>query len=273
MQRRLLLAILVMFGVLLGSGCSQEAMLNRLTTAEERSAAIRFVEAVRRNDRRYLMSVMEPEVWRGSQAQLDPARSMFPAGDLRWMATGAATHTIDTGSNTMAIKEIVLEGSSGGRWIVAAVVTRYRDGAAEVVSWSVTPFSAPPGEPNAFTLSGKSVLHWLWLALCIGVPLLSIAAIVSIWRGPRIRWRVLWTLGCLIGLAGLTMNWTTGAIFFQLIRVQLLGAGLVKPGPYAPWFLTVSVPVVVLFYFGLRKRLRAGAGVQAEAKDGTPYRS
>jgi len=233
-------------------------MIRWLTTDAERAQAIRFVEAIRTGDRAFLQSRLEAEAWRQTEPVLGQARTIFVPGRIRWRATGVNMHTIYAGSTTV-MKRIVLEGSGGGRWYLAAVVTRQIGGPARVVAWNVAPFASRPGAEHAFTLSGKSPLQWLWLLVCIAMPLVCVAAIVSIWRGPRIRRRALWTLGCLVGFVGFTMNWTTGQTGVFPISFHVLSAGAVQPNLYGPWFLTFAIPVFALLYFALRKRLRASA--------------
>lgn len=263
MQKRLLPMLLVLCAVLLG-GCTRERMIRWLTTDEERAQTIRFVEAIRTGDRAFLESRLEAEAWRHTEPVLPQARAVFPPGQVRWRVTGVNMHTIYAGPVTTVLKRIVIEGFGGGRWYLAAVETRQVEGPARVVAWNVTPFASRPGAEHAFTLSGKSPLHWLWLLVCIAMPLVCVAAIVSIWRGPRIRRRPLWTLGCLVGFVGFTMNWTTGQTGVFPISFHVLSAGAVQPNLYGPWFLTFAIPAFALLYFALRKRLRAAAEAKAQ---------
>ena len=262
MQKRLLPVLLALFCSAWLGGCSQERITRWATTDQERAEAVRFAEALRTGDRNFLESRMEAEAWRQSESLLGQARAVFVPGPVQWRVTAAGMHTIYGGSVTTVTKNIIVEGRGGGRWYLAVVVTRTFGGPARVAAWSVTPFASRPGAEHDFTLWDKSPLHWLWLLLCLAMPLVSLAAVVSIWRGPRIRLRPLWTVGCLLGFVSFTMNWTTGQTMVAPISFQVLSAAVGGPGPYAPWFLTFSIPIFAMLYFALRKRLRAGVAAQ-----------
>jgi hypothetical protein len=58
----------------------------------------------------------------------------------------------------------------------------------------------------------------------------------------------LWIIFILIGLAKLNLDWTTGQMGFRLIAFQIPGAGISKMGLYAPWILSVSVPLGAILF-------------------------
>lgn len=105
-------------------------------------------------------------------------------------------------------------------------------------------------EAARFTLVDKSVLHYLVL---IGAALSAALCLVStVVAGLRRRW--LWMIGCLFGVCQVTLNWTTGALFFQPLYFALLGAGFLKGlGATDPWLITVALPLPALFFWGLGK--------------------
>jgi hypothetical protein len=269
MQKRLLPMLLALFCAAWPGGCTQERITRWATTDRERAEAVRFAEALRTGDRSFLESRMEAEAWRQSESLLGQARAAFAPGPVRWRVTAAGMHTIHEGPVTTVTKVVLVEGRGRGRWYLAEVVTSTFGGPARVVAWSVTPFASRPGAEHAFTLWDKPPLQWLWLLLCLAMPLVSLAAIVSIWRGPRIRRRPLWTVGCLLGFVRFTMNWTTGQTMVVPISLHVLSAAVGQPSPYAPWFLTFAIPIFAMLYFALRKRLRAGAAAHGSslAKD------
>jgi|GEM_PF-1703467 len=105
-------------------------------------------------------------------------------------------------------------------------------------------------EAARFTLTGKSPAHYLVL---IGAGLSATLCLVTVVvAGWRRRW--LWMVGCLFGVGQVTVNWMTGALFFQPIYFALLGAAFLKGlGATDPWFITAAVPLPALFFWGLGK--------------------
>src|SRR6266581_3491196 len=106
------------------------------------------------------------------------------------------------------------------------------------------------------------------MALSVARSLFSIAAFLALtfglgtavraYRSP-IRRRWLWILISLLGAPVTTMNWTTGEIATRALTVQLLNVGVVRPGPTAPWFLSVAFPIGAFLFLNRRRRLVATA--------------
>jgi uncharacterized membrane protein len=97
---------------------------------------------------------------------------------------------------------------------------------------------------HKFGAAGKSVGHYLFLAMAVLSPLAMVAALVKVIRTDGLRRKWLWGILAFLGLLSLQMNWTTGEVTVHYLTVQLLGAGILKAAsPLAPWTLIFSVPV------------------------------
>ena len=248
--------LLVLAAFLLGA-CSQQDFINKITTPEDRANAVSFVEALRSGDQAALEARMAPQAWQSSKTTLPLARGVFPTGKLNWEVTGANVHTTVTGSQSSTVKQLMLQAGSGGRWVVAEVVTLETNAKPLVMQWRVTPVAGDPRTLNGFGLAGKSPVHYFWLVMMIVVPAICVTAVVSIWRGPSFPNRWVWTIGCLFGFVSFSLNWATGQIGVRPISFQILGASVLKPGVYTPWIATFSVPVVALIYLLWQRRRRA----------------
>lgn len=83
--------------------------------------------------------------------------------------------------------------------------------------------------------------------LLVAIPVFMVATAVLCFFEKRVRHRWLWIPFILVGLWGVTFNWTTGAmqfelfgfdgmmIQFKLFSIHLLGTGYVTYGPFQPW--------------------------------------
>src|SRR5262249_13853277 len=120
-------------------------------------------------------------------------------------------------------------------------------------------------EIHAFTLSHKSPAHVLML-LALAAELVFIGyALVVCARTPLKRRKWAWMLLCLVGAGGLGFDWTSGAFALKLFSVQLLfGISFTRGGPYAPWLLTVSLPIGAIMFLANRKLLLAAQARQPE---------
>jgi hypothetical protein len=109
---------------------------------------------------------------------------------------------------------------------------------------------------NAFRLAGKSRRHFAVLAAALAVAAFVLYALVACARTP-LRHRWLWLCFVALGLGRASLNWTTGDLRFTPLWVQPLGAGASAAGRYAPWFVTVSLPLGAILFVALRSRLRS----------------
>jgi hypothetical protein len=101
---------------------------------------------------------------------------------------------------------------------------------------------------NAFSFTGKGLLHYVVMLLAIAIPLVMIYALVRLWRSKTARWRWAWTIFILIGFFKLSFDWTTGHFFLSPLSVQLLGVSVLRASPYQPWLIGLSVPVGALLF-------------------------
>ena len=114
--------------------------------------------------------------------------------------------------------------------------------------WFVTGVHAEvlPGEMvalNAFTLANRPIQSYVLLvaaAICT-LGSLGTALFLASRRAFPKRWR--WVISALIGVAAIDLNWTTGATRIRVFTVQLFSASIVRPNAFAPWVLSISLPL------------------------------
>lgn len=140
-------------------------------------------------------------------------------------------------------------------WLVAHFVMGKRNGKILVHTVHVEQKSDSLEKINAFKLSGKSVTHYLFLALTIIVPLFILYTLILCARTPIEKAKWLWVVCILFGVAGITLNWTTGEMDGQILSIHLMGAGAIISNKYAPWFITVSFPLGAVLFLVRRKRV------------------
>lgn len=144
-------------------------------------------------------------------------------------------------------------------WLVAHVVMEKRNGNIFVHTVHVEQKPDSLEKINAFSLSGKNFTHYLFLTLAIIIPLFILYALVLCARTPIEKAKWLWVLFILFGVAGITLNWTTGEMDGQILSIHLFGAGAISSNKYAPWFITVSFPLGAIFFLIRQKRLKSRA--------------
>jgi hypothetical protein len=103
-------------------------------------------------------------------------------------------------------------------------------------------------EIHSFTLDKKGFAHYLFLVLAIIISMFIVVTLIFAIR-TKLTKKWLWIIGILFGFAKFTINWTTGQIGFQLISVQMLGAGFSKQGLVAPWTISITLPIVAIYFW------------------------
>ncbi len=85
------------------------------------------------------------------------------------------------------------------------------------------------------------------------IPLFILATLVECVRTPIPRRKWLWVLFILLGFGSIQLNWTTADYAIQAFHVNLLGAGAVASGRYAPWVLSFGIPLGAITFWSRRK--------------------
>ncbi len=113
-------------------------------------------------------------------------------------------------------------------------------------------------EINAFTFSGKSVLHYLFFLMMIAIPAFIVFVLVLCLRTPGLKFKWLWFVFIAFSIGSVTINWTGGGVALFPLSFYLLGASFARLGEAGPWFISVGVPVGAVLFLALRKRLAQG---------------
>lgn len=239
------------------SGCSYQEMLEKIAPKQEVEFAREYLGHLRAAridevERHLDPALLGPE----ARAGLEQASRAFPSGEPR-SAELIGAH-MGTGPGWWSAN-LSFQYEFDAGWVLANVALRRRDGGPLVVSGvHVTPLRDSLQSTHAFTIAGRSWLHYVFLFAAMAVVSLIATALVACVRARDIRRKWLWTVFILFGLTGVTLNWTTGQVAFVPVSFRLFGAGAVAPSPYSPWFVTVAFPLGAMTFLAKRLRRRMG---------------
>ncbi|HEX4859997.1 MAG TPA: hypothetical protein VFV07_02090, partial [Rhizomicrobium sp.] len=176
--------------------------------------------------------------------------ALYPPGKLKnvtatWneMFQGS----IGSGSQRLVFIDLLYEFDGPGDLDVRIETTR-ENGKIVIQNVYFQPLRHGLIADNAFSFTGKGLLHYFVLLAAIAIPLVMIYALVRLWRSKTTRWRWAWTIFILIGFCKLSFDWTTGHFFLSLLSVQLLGVSVLRASQYQPWLVALSVPVGALLF-------------------------
>jgi hypothetical protein len=153
---------------------------------------------------------------------------------------------------------LTFEYGFSGKWIVSNVAVKREGGKTTIVGFNVIPQPMSLEEQNKFTLSDKTPIQYLVLALAVTYPLLTLGALVVCIRTKLKGRKWPWVVFVILGIGKFAVNWTTGQWAFTPISVVLFSASAVAP-LYGQWTLAVSLPLGAITFLLLRRRLSAPA--------------
>ena len=207
----------------LAAGCSrQDATLTRVPAADQ-ALAMTYVDLLRARkfddiDRAVIPSARGPRLY---DALLKMAESLpeKEAPSSRKLV-GAQIRTDPEGTTT----NVVFEYDFAGKWVLANVALLRKPDSVSLAALSVRAIPESLEEHHRFRLAGKSVVHYVVLALAIVFPLLTLYALVACVR-TKMSWRKWpWMLFILFGIGSLSINWTTGETQLSALTIRLFSA-------------------------------------------------
>jgi hypothetical protein len=148
-------------------------------------------------------------------------------------------------------------GGPGSAVLTVGVVRA--ESSSRITGFRWQPMAAPLADLNAFSLSGRTLVHYVYLTLA-GLSVIACFG-GAIFAGVR-KMGVLWILLCLVGVGKATINWTTGGQAFSPFSIQLFGAGYFRPGTVGPWFVSWSLPlgtIIMLLKWRARRTKKSPA--------------
>lgn len=241
------------------SACSPTSVVEKLLMPEERQLVASAVEDVDRGDGESLSKKVPPQVAKDFQAALPAMREALPPAPRQVTMVNANV----TSSGGVRTVSALYQVKGQASWALMEAVMTTRGARTTLTGLHLQRTAVEPMKLNKFSLADAGAGGWAMLVAMLAAVCLTIAALVRIWRSGLFERRWLWTLGALVGITTLRMNWATGAVSFQPLSFQILSVSAVKTPPFAPWSLGVSIPLVALIAF-LRRDRRAKAEVSSE---------
>lgn len=238
------------------AGCDQQALIDKLTPADEAAIAKDVISKLAAKDFAPIEARLAPEIVNSStHAALEEAAKVMPPGAPKSITTIGA-QTIVGGGVTRY--NLTFEYEYPAAWIVANVVLQRRDGQLTVYGLHVNFLPQSLKQTNRFTFAGKGWLHYLVLTLAVVIPLFIIYALVVCVRTPIATRKWLWLIFIALGFVQVSFNWTDGSYLVTPISFAILGSGFFSAGPYAPTIINIAFPLGAIVFLVRRKTLSSG---------------
>ena len=237
-------------------GCDQKELVRRFTPPVDDQMARQFLEDVRLGQLDKALPLVDPKL-----RDADGQRGLRELSDLLRSDEEKSVEIIGAntfisysseGKQTTVTLSYQLELSTG--WFAGTVVILDKGETRAIASARFNRVPMSLKVLNRFTFHDKTSVHYLFLLLCVTIPVFVVTTLVICARS-KIRKKWLWIIFILVGFVSFTLNWTTGHVNLQIINFQLLGASAFKLGLYAPWMLSFAIPVGAIVFLMVRERL------------------
>lgn len=226
------------------SGCSRAMLIKRITPPEDEVFARKYVDLLREREFDQVEQKLDPSV-AGSDLKntLDKMAGMFPVGEPK--STKVVAYNFR--------HSLTLEYEFPDKWLLADMSIKRMDGASTILAIRVTRIADSLEHINRFSLVGKSALQYGILGLAFAAPIFSFYVFAVCLRTKNLNRKWLWAIFILVGVGKLGVNWTTGALTFTPLAVQVpCGGAKTTMGVYGPWVVAVNLPLGAILF--LRKR-------------------
>jgi hypothetical protein len=238
--------------LLLLAGCARAPM-----ETEADQAARSFFQALRTGDWAAVDAGLAPAqaATPDHRLRLSLARQAIPGGEIEQVKPVGWTRTEKAGRKRLTA--LHLYRYPGADLVVSTTLERSPPSNAYKVSALVLNRLAPGQvEANRFTLKGKGVRQFSFLASAALSPLvmLGVALMAAFTRG--LSWKPLWVALCFVGIGAAYMNWTNGQGGFIWTQVALIGLGANRATDISPWIVHFAAPagaILVLVRLLLRR--------------------
>jgi hypothetical protein len=247
---RTMKCVLLVIMCLIAGACSTQDMIDRFAP----KADVEFARARLDDLRLGRLDAVKKDLAENLKTadidnQLRKISAYFPAGEPRSIKTVGANSMSFNGDSRITL---TFEYQFDSSWALGDVTMSRRGDQRLIEGLHVYQMAQSLEQANAFTLRGKSPLHYFVLLLACAIPLLCLYALVLCIRTPMQGRKWPWILFILFGLGKVGFNWATGAVSAQPLSILLFGAASFA-SPYGPWMISVAFPLGAVFFL-LKRR-------------------
>lgn len=100
-------------------------------------------------------------------------------------------------------------------------------GVTKIAGLHTYAITVPLQQINAFGFRFKSRQHFVFLAVFALMALFTLFTAIVCWRTQMGRTKGLWLLIILLGFGEFAINWTSGAIYYDLVALELFAVGFI----------------------------------------------
>lgn len=234
-------------------GCDKQKLMMRFVPEPENKVGQAFIEDIRTGNFAPVLAATDPALAAQMNTDLLKRLQALFGGQSVKSVKVVGSHFNKTPEFTRY--SFAYEYELTKQWLIADIVLQPEKGHLQIEGIHAQQMFQSLEQINAFTLTGRGAKFLIFLGAAILVPIFIIGTAIVCWRTPIPRGKWWWRILVLFGVTSFTINWTTGAVQFQILSINILGAGFTQE-LYGPMILQVGAPVAaILFWIWRRKWL------------------
>jgi len=224
---------------------------NPIVPKAELEIARGFAEQFVAKDYVGMKSFMVPQAEKTFTPELfDKVNAQLPSGNI--LSTSLiGFHTQINGAGERS-KDFTFEFEYVDFWLVVRTkLIEVKDTEYKVSWFDFTQFSQSQAEIHKFSLSGKSLLHYIILFMAVAIPIFILVTLIVCVRTKNLSRKWLWMLFIVVGFGLIQFHWLSGGYIIKPLHFQLLGAGFTHP----PTLISIGFPIGAILFWFKRKSL------------------
>lgn len=213
----------------------------------------RLNAAIERRDADFLRSQFAPEAIDADfDDRLRATLESLPKGTAlsRERAIYLSTLHSLSGEDARSLHTVAYQTRFPQAWALVTIDLRSEGDSYRMTRLGITPLRDDLRKLSSFWSAPDTILHWSVLLAALVCILLSLSTLVIIVvRRKDIRRPALWFLFVLVGVGGVSMNWTTGDLAYSMFRVGVPVVSMTRHSEFVPWTIVVGLPLGALLFW------------------------
>jgi hypothetical protein len=252
LTRPRLLALCAILSLAL-TGCDRQQMSHWLAPTDQDSVGRQYVEDIRDRNFTPVQNALAPGVEVPEEALMGLATFLY---------AGEAPKSVTIVTRNVASEDGVMHYDLGYQYQFAKdlrliELNLVKTGSATKIAGLHTyAITVPLQQINAFGFRFKSRQHFVFLAVFALMALFTLFTAVVCWRTQMGRTKGLWLLIILLGFGELAINWTSGAIYYDLVALEPFAVGFYRDLS-GVWTLQIGFPLGAILFWIFRGKLKA----------------
>jgi hypothetical protein len=259
------LIVLLSLSIVLLSGCNMDKLPDSIIPKEANDFAINYLNRLSAGDTAYCLSGVGYDNLTSDGRQLIIKVSGYL--ENKKLASSRIINVVQQtglrGGENRTDTHLEYEYVFGPDYVYFTVDLRKEDGAFKIFKFDAGRSNVSIFEANKFTMSGKSFMQYLFLALGISLIIFKAVTLFAAIKTPMPA-KGLWIAFILISCCTFSIDWTTAETSASLLRIGIIGAGMSKTSLVGAWIVHVSIPLGATIFWWKRMKIKREQKKQEE---------